>query len=309
MTDRDLAVVTDADWGLLAKDKRPPRAGWDRTQDGALVPKSLSAGRLRGLAQFAVDLVSIGVGQELIQQTIGTLQLHDLFGGEEGWQATLEIEVTAFNFAFGLGGRSVAEGYPVEVKRGPQLSEGIGGVGEEQGMVVYVKPQWQAPGAKGPIQEVQVGQEGFGRIEPRTDVETGGVVQEVEQDVFMGLERQPVMGRGVILPERSPVLRLPSLDGFAHLFITGVRSQVVLNGPAPDAGSVGLEPKTAEQFARGPVVRTGRFGTEELAQQVGDADRPAWTVIASRVAGLPSLGFSTSAGAEVIAVESVKTSP
>jgi len=46
----------------------------------------------------------------------------------------------------------------------------------------------KAVGAEGALQKVQVGQEGFGLIEPGGDIEAGGVIQEVEQDVFAGLQ-------------------------------------------------------------------------------------------------------------------------
>jgi hypothetical protein len=44
----DFTVVTDADRGLLAPDKGPPRTRWNRTQDGAFFGEGLGSGGVRG---------------------------------------------------------------------------------------------------------------------------------------------------------------------------------------------------------------------------------------------------------------------
>ena len=67
----NLAVVAHAHGGSLAPDQGPPRAGGHRTQDGVffshrLIPCGLGRG-----AQFPVDLVGVGVGQEQVEQVIG----------------------------------------------------------------------------------------------------------------------------------------------------------------------------------------------------------------------------------------------
>jgi hypothetical protein len=59
-----LAVVADADAGAQAPDEGPPGAGGHGAQDGAafgegLLPRGVGRG-----AQFAVDFVLVGVGQE-----------------------------------------------------------------------------------------------------------------------------------------------------------------------------------------------------------------------------------------------------
>jgi hypothetical protein len=45
----------------------------------------------------------------------------------------------------------------------------------------------------------------------------------------------------VVLPERAQITDLPAFDGFGRGLVTGVRCQVVLDGPAADAGAVGFE--------------------------------------------------------------------
>ena len=59
----DFAVVADADAGMLAPDKRPPRTKRDRTQDGAFFGEGLCSGSVRGGAGFAVDFMLVDVEQ------------------------------------------------------------------------------------------------------------------------------------------------------------------------------------------------------------------------------------------------------
>jgi hypothetical protein len=119
---------------------------------------------------------------------IGPLQFDQFFRGKEGGQTALVVEVTAFDFALGLRGGGIAESHPVEMQGGPQLGKSIRDAGEEEATVVHVKGQRQAVGAEGALQEVQVGQEGLGLIEPGGDIEARGVIQQVEQDVSAGLQ-------------------------------------------------------------------------------------------------------------------------
>ena len=69
--DGDFAVVADADAGLLAPDVGPPRTGRGGTQDGAVLGQGLVAGGVGGGAEFAMDFVLVGVGQELVEQVVG----------------------------------------------------------------------------------------------------------------------------------------------------------------------------------------------------------------------------------------------
>jgi hypothetical protein len=78
----------------------------------------------------------------------------NVIGGQEGRQAFLPEVVAAFDFAFGLRGGSIAQGHAVEVEGGAQLGQGVGVVGVEEGMVVHVKDQGQAVGAKDSGEEV-----------------------------------------------------------------------------------------------------------------------------------------------------------
>ena len=102
-SDGDFAVVADADAGLLAPDVGPPRALGSGTDDRAVFGAGLLVGGVGCLAEFAVDFVLVGVGDELVEQLVGPDQFHDLVGGQEWDQAFLPVVVTAFAFAFGVG--------------------------------------------------------------------------------------------------------------------------------------------------------------------------------------------------------------
>ena len=176
-----------------------------------------------------------------------------------------------------------------------ELGEGLGLVGEEEGVVVHVEGQGQAVGLEGSGEEVEVGQERFGGIEAGAGVVTGGVVQQIEQDLFIGGSRQPGVRAGVVLPEGAPVADLPAFDGLGRLFVTGVRSQLVLDGPAADTGPVGLEVEATEQFTGAGTVGGGRLGRQKRGQLGGNFRRPVGVVVASGGAGSPELGVALGA--------------
>ena len=101
----DAAVVADPDAGLLAPDKRPPWAGRSGPENGSLFGDGLEPGGGRRGAEFAVVFVLIDVGQQLIQQLVGTGQFADIVGGQKGWQAFLPAIMAAFDLplAWGVG--------------------------------------------------------------------------------------------------------------------------------------------------------------------------------------------------------------
>jgi hypothetical protein len=247
--DGHLAVVANADGCLLAPDKRPPRTGWRWPQNGAFFGEGLLACDVRGGAQFPVDFVLVDVRQQLIQEAIGPCQFNDVIGGQKWWEAFLPVVVTAFDFAFGLRGRGVEEFDAVEVKSLAELGEGVGVVGVEEGVKVHIESQGQAVGFEDAGEKVVVGQQGFRRIEAGTDIAAGGIVQNIKQGLFVGIARQPGMRAGVVLPERAQIPGLPAFDGLGCGFVAGVGSELVLAGPAANAGAVGFEAEPAMEFA------------------------------------------------------------
>ena len=305
--DGDGAVVADAHAGLLAPDVGPPRTFGGRAEHGAIFRESLGACGVRGGPEFAVDFMLVGVRQELVEQAVGAFQFQDAVGGQERGQALLPVVVAAFDLAFGLGRGGVAQGHAVEAERGPQLGEGVGGVGVEEGMVVHVERQGQAVGLENAGQEVQMGQERFAGVETGAGVVAGGVVQKVEQALFgRGAGEEGVRG-GVVLPEGALIAGLPALDGFGGGFVTGVGSEFVFEGPAADAGAVRLEVEAAMEFAGGGAVGGGRSGGEEFGQECANLGGPVRMMVAAGSLGCPGVGVALGAGAQVVGAQLVET--
>lgn len=304
--DGDLAVVADAPAGLLAPDIGPPRAGGHGPEHAAAFAQGQLARGVRGGAQFAVDFMFVGMGQELVEQVVGSGQFQDAVGGQQGREALLPVVVTTFDFTFGLRGGGVAQGHAVEVERGPELGEGVGGVGEEEGVVVHVEGQRQPVGLEGAGEKVQVGQEGFAFVEAGPGVVTRGVVEQVEQALLVGRAGQEGMGRGVVLPESAVVAGLPAFDGLGRGLVAGVGGQLVLEGPAADTGAVGLEVQTAVEFAGGGAVGGGRLGGKEFGEQRADLVGPDGMMVAAGAAGRPGVGVALGAGVQIVGVEFVE---
>ena len=300
-TNWDLAIITDPNLGLEAPDIRPPWAGRCGAQDGAFFGQSQRFGRLRSGAQFAVNLVEIYVGQDLVQQCIGRFEIAKVLSGEQSWKALLPEVMASLNLALGLRGGSIKQRHPVEVQSGAQLSKSFRGVGEEKGMVIDVECQGQAVRAEGPREEIEVSQERFGRIEAGTNVIAGCVIQDIEQHLFIQLAGQPAMMAGIVLPERAQVASLPALERSGPGFEASVGGQLVVDRPAADAGPVGFEVEAAKQFAGRGAVGGGRFGRKELLEQGDDLRRPIWVVIPAGGAGRPIMATAASTGAQVLA--------
>jgi hypothetical protein len=305
-TDGDFTVVADADAGLLAPDVRPPRAvgGW--TEDGTFFGEGLLLGLERGLPDFAVDFMLVGVGDELIEEVVGPDQFEDVVGGQEGDEAFLPVVVAAFDFAFGLRRWGIKQVDAVEVEGLAELGEGVGVVGVEEGMVVHIEDQGQTVGLEDAGEEIEVGQEGFARVEACVGIEARGVVEDVQQDLFVGASGQPGMRAGVILPEGAVVAGLPAFDGFAGGFVTGVGSELMCEGPAADAGAVSCEVEAAVEFTGRGAVGGGRFGGEEFGEQCGHFGGPVRVMIAARQTGRPDWDMALSAGEQVVGKEFIK---
>ena len=128
------------------------------------------------------------------------------------------------------------------------MGEGVGVVGVEEGVVVHIKGQGQAVGLEDAGEEVEVGQEGFAGVEACAGVEARGVVEDFQQDLFVGTAGQPGVRGGVVLPEGAVVAGLPAFDGFGGGFVAGVGGELMCDGPAADAGAVGFEVEAAVEL-------------------------------------------------------------
>lgn len=302
----DFTVVTDADAGLLAPDVGPPRTFWGGANHRAFGGEGLLVGGVGCLAEFAVDFVLVGVGEELGEQSVGCGEFEDGFGCQQGDEPFLPVVVAAFDFAFGLGRGGVEEFDAVEVEGRAELGEGIGVVGIEEGVEVHVESEGQAVGLEGAGKEVEVGQEGFCGIAPRAGVEAGGVVEDFKEDLLVGRAGQEGVGRGVVLPEGGVVAGLPAFDGFGRGFVAGVGSVFVFDGPAADAGAVGLEVQPAVEFAGDTTVGARRFGGEEFGGKGAGFGGPLWVMVAAGEPRRPSVGLAVGAGVEITGVEFVE---
>lgn len=186
------------------------------------------------------------------------------------------------------------------------MGEGGGVVGVKEGVVVHVEGQRQAVGLKDAGEEVQVGQQRFRRIEARARVEAGGVVENVEEDLFVGVVGQPGVRRGVVLPERAVIAGLPAFDGFGRGLVAGIRSELVFDGPAADAGAVGFEMEAAEQFAGDGAVGARRFSREEFGGQGGNFGGPLRMMVAAGESWRPGLRVAGRTSAEILGVQFVE---
>ena len=191
--DGDASVRADAGLRACAPDVGPPRAGRGGAQDGALFLAGEIPGGLRSGADFAMLFLGVVVVAQLINPEVGLGQRGDVFGGEKCGEAFLPEVVSALDFALGLRGGRVAQGDFVEAQGGPELGEGIGGVGEEEGVVVHVKCQGQAAGEEGAGEEVEMGEEGFARVEPGQWQEAAVIIDEFEHGRLLALRGQPAM--------------------------------------------------------------------------------------------------------------------
>lgn len=302
----DFGVVANADAGLLAPDIGPPRTRRGGTDHRAFVGEGLLVGGVGWLAEFAVEFVLVGMRDELVEQLVGPGEFHDGFGGQQGDETFLPVVVAAFDFAFGLRRGGVEKFDAVEVESRAELGEGVRVVGVEEGVEIHVEREGQAVGLEGAGEEVEVGEQGFGGIESRAGVETCGVVEDFEEDLLVGGAGQEGVGRGVVLPEGAVVAGLPAFDGFGRGFVAGVGSEFVFDGPATDAGAVGLEVQPTVEFAGDASVGARGFGGEEFG---GEGDRlggPLWVMVAAGEAGRPGVCVAVGAGVEVNGVEFVE---
>ena len=163
--DGDATIVAGFDFRALAPNVGPPRTAWDGAQDGALFLFGGVPGLLRFHLEFAMDFVLVAVQAQGLHLWVGVFELGDLLAGEEGGEAVLPELMFAFDFALGLGRGGVAEGDAIEAEGCAELGEGVGDVGEEEGMKVHVEFQGQAAFEESGGEEVVIGEEGFALVE------------------------------------------------------------------------------------------------------------------------------------------------
>ena len=150
-----------------------------------------------------------------------------------------------------------------------------------------------------------MGQEGFAGVEPRAGVEPCGVVEDFQEDLFFGTTGQPGVRGGIVLPEGAVIAGLPAFDGFWGGFVAGVRGELMLDRPAPDAGAIGFEVETTVKFTGGGAVGGGGLGGEKFCDQGGDFRSPVRLVIAARQTRRPGFSAALRAGEQVVRAQLV----
>src|SRR5438876_6301528 len=122
-------------------------------------------------------------------------------------------------------------------------------------------------------------QQSFGRVETSPGVVAGRIIQYIQENLFIGLARQPAVRGGIILPESAQVTGLPAFDRFGFGLEASIRGQLILYRPATNTRTVGLEIESAKQFARRSAVGGGRFRGKQLFEQMADLQRPIRAVV------------------------------
>jgi len=117
-------------------------------------------------AQLPVGFVLVAVAAHVANVRVGLVEVGDLLAGEAGGQPVLPELMFAFTLAPGLGRGRVTEAHAAEVERLGQLREGVGDMGEEEGMEVHVEFQRPALFQERGGEKIVIGQEGFTFVNP-----------------------------------------------------------------------------------------------------------------------------------------------
>lgn len=150
-------------------------------------------------------------------------------------------------------------------------------------------------------------QECFTGVKACAGVVTGCVVQNIKQGLLVWIAGQPGVGAGVVLPEGAQIAGLPAFDRFGRGFVAGVWGELVLDGPAADAGAVGFKMETAVEFAGTSAVGRCGFGRQEFGEQLCDLSRPVRMVIAAGTSRRPSFSVAIGASFQVIGIQFIIT--
>jgi hypothetical protein len=96
-------------------------------------------------------------------------------------------------------------------------------------------------GEEGARQEIEVSREGFTVVEPSASIVTGGVVEDFQEGLLVGVAGQPGVRAGIVLPKRAVIAGLPAFDGLGRLFVARIWGELMFDGPTTDAGAVGFK--------------------------------------------------------------------
>ena len=304
--DGDASIVADFDDGAFAPDEGPPGTARDGPQHGAFFFFGGVPSLLGFHLQFAMEFVLVAMAPQVRDVRIGLGEIGNVFAGEVGGEAVLPVLVFAFDFAFGLRGGGVAKVYAIEAEGLAELGEGVGDVGEEEGVEVHIEFEGQAAFQKGGRQEVVIGQQVFALVEFGAGEEAAAIVEHIEPGEEALAGREPAVGRGIELPEFADLGAVPAVDGSGAGGLGCWVSQLLGDGPTADLSAIHLEVTEAQSFAGGEAVVGGWGGGETFAQQREDVGGPGGRVIPAGGAGDPAGFLVLRTGAEIIGVEFVE---
>ncbi len=304
--DREAAIGTDLHVGALAPNKGPPGTLGYGAQHGAFFFQGEVPGLLGFHFEFAVELVLIAMEAQGLNMGIGVVEIRNVLAGEIGGQTFLPEEMSALDFALGLGSRGVTESDAVEVKRLAQLSEGFGDMGEKEAVKVHVDFQGQSVFDKGAGEQIKVRQQVFLLIDFGGGKDAAAIIEHVDHGKGFWTVGKPTVGRGIQLPQLADVTPLPPPDGSGWAAIGFGVGAVVLDGPAPNLSPIDLVVVFAEDLAGSEAVRGCRLATEPLMQEGLDLRGPGGGMVAAREPRSPAGLLMMGAGFQIAAVEFVE---
>ena len=208
--DGDTAIGSDFDGRADAPNEGPPGTDGDRPQNGTFILEGEIPSMGGFHSEFAMDLVVVAVETEALDMGISLVDVGDLFAGKEGGQALLPKEVTSFDFTLGLRGWGIAEADAVEVKGLAQLCKSLGVMSEEDAVIIDIDFQRQPVFDKGGGKEIQIGDEQLALIDFGTGEDTAAIIEHVDHWKETRAVDEPLVRRGVQLPEFTNGLPLPA---------------------------------------------------------------------------------------------------
>ena len=170
--------------GTNTPDIRPPRAARGWAEDGAFFFFGQLPSLLGDHAQLAVDFLGVAMEPQIVNVGVGLIEFGNLFAGEIGREAALPELVLALDFSLCLGRWGIKEADVVELERRAELGEGLGILGEENGVIIHVDLQRASVGQESDREEIKVGQEEFTAIDFRGDEEAAAVVDHIEHGII-----------------------------------------------------------------------------------------------------------------------------
>jgi hypothetical protein len=144
--------------------------------------------------EFAMEFMLIAMEAQVGDVRIGLSEIGNIFAGEVGGEAVLPALMFAFDFAFGLGRGCVEEAHAMEAPGLAELGQGVGNLGEEEGVEVHVEFEGQAAFEKGGGKEVEVSREVFVFVEFGAGEETAAIVEPIEHGEKSFAGRKPAVG-------------------------------------------------------------------------------------------------------------------